>query len=95
MADIEEVLKLCPGTKKLNLHASYAIFDDGEWVDRDKLEPKHFAPWVEFCKQHGLGADFNPTFFSHPKCDPLTLSSPNEETRRFWIEHGKACMRIS
>ena len=54
MADIEEVLKLCPGTKKLNLHASYAIFADGEWADRDKLEPKHFAPWVEFCKQHGL-----------------------------------------
>ena len=82
MADIAEVLKLCPGTKKLNLHASYAIFDDGEWVDRDKLEPKHFAPWVDFCKKHGLGADFNPTFFSHRKCDPLTLSSPNEETRR-------------
>ena len=95
MADVEEVLKLCPGTKKLNLHASYAIFDDGEWVDRDKLEPKHFAQWVEFCKKHGLGADFNPTFFSHPKCDPLTLSSPNEETRRFWVEHGKACVRIS
>ena len=48
-----------------------------------------------FCKKHGLGADFNPTFFSHPKCDPLTLSSPNEETRRFWIEHGRACVRIS
>lgn len=95
MADIEEVLKLCPGTKKLNLHASYAIFAEGEWVDRDKLEPKHFAPWVDFCKKHGLGADFNPTFFSHRKCDPLTLSSPNEETRRFWVEHGKACVRIS
>ena len=95
MADIAEVLKLCPGTKKLNLHASYAIFAEGEWVDRDKLEPKHFAPWVDFCKKHGLGADFNPTFFSHPKCDPLTLSSPNEETRRFWIEHGRACVRIS
>ena len=95
MADIEEVLKLCPGTKKLNLHASYAIFENGEWIDRDKLEPKHFAPWVEFCKKHGLGADFNPTFFSHPMCDPLTLSSPNEDTRRFWIEHGKACVRIS
>lgn len=94
MADIEEVLK-CPGTKKLNLHASYAIFAPGEWVGRDKLEPRHFAPWVEFCKKHGLGADFNPTFFSHPKCDPLTLSSPNEETRRFWVEHGKACVRIS
>lgn len=63
MADIEKVLGLCPGTKKLNLHASYAIFEHGEWADRDELEPKHFAPWVSFCKRHGLGADFNPTFF--------------------------------
>ena len=97
MADIDLVLKLCPGMKKLNLHASYAIFDDenGGWVDRDKLEPKHFKKWVDFCRERGLGCDFNPTFFSHPKCDPLTLSSPNEETRRFWIDHGKACIRIS
>lgn len=95
MADIDEVLKLCPGTKKINLHASYAVFEDGDWADRDKLEPRHFAKWVEFCKARGLGADFNPTFFSHPKCDPLTLSSPNEDTRRFWVEHGKACIRIS
>ena len=95
MADLDMVLKLCPGTKKLNLHASYAIFESGEWADRDKLEPKHFRKWVDFCKERGLGCDFNPTFFSHPKCDPLTLSSPNEETRRFWIEHGKACIRIS
>ena len=95
MADLDMALKLCPGTKKLNLHASYAIFEPGEWADRDKLEPKHFQKWVDFCKERGLGCDFNPTFFSHPKCDPLTLSSPNEETRRFWIEHGKACIRIS
>jgi len=96
MADIDEVLKLVPGKIKLNLHASYAIFDDeNPWVDRDKIEPKHFKKWVDFCKERGLGCDFNPTFFSHPKCDPLTLSSPNEETRRFWIEHGKACIRIS
>ena len=97
MADLDMVLKLCPGTKKMNLHACYAIFNEenGGWVDRDKLEPKHFAPWVKFCKERGLGCDFNPTFFSHPMCDPLTLSSPNEETRKFWIEHGKACIRIS
>ncbi len=95
MADIDQVLALCPGKKKLNLHASYAIFEDGEWADRDKLEPKHFKKWVDFCKARGLGCDFNPTFFSHPKCDPLTLSSPNEETRRFWIDHGKACIRIA
>ena len=97
MADIDMVLKLCPGTKKMNLHACYAIFDEenGGWVDRDKLEPKHFKKWVDFCKERGLGCDFNPTFFSHPMCDPLTLASPNEETRKFWIEHGKACIRIS
>ena len=97
MADIDKVISLVPGQVKMNLHASYAIFDEenGGWVDRDKLEPKHFKKWVDFCKERGLGCDFNPTFFSHPKCDPLTLSSPNEETRRFWVEHGKACVRIS
>ena len=97
MADFDKVLALCPGTKKISLHASYAIFSEetGGWVDRDKLEPKHFRPWVDYCKSRGIGADFNPTFFSHPRCDPLTLSSPDAETRRFWIEHGKASIRIS
>ena len=97
MADIDVVQKLIPGITKMNLHACYAIFDEenGGWVDRDKLEPKHFKKWVDFCKERGLGCDFNPTFFSHPKCDPLTLASPNEETRKFWIDHGKACIRIS
>ena len=95
MADMEKVMSLCPGKKKLNVHACYAIFD-GEFADRDKLEPKHFAKWVEFAKERGMGIDFNPTFFSHPKVkDGLTLSSPDEETRKFWIEHGKACIRIS
>lgn len=78
MADLDQVLALIPGRPKMNLHASYAIFnqDNGGWVDRDKLEPKHFEPWVQFCRERGLGCDFNPTFFSHDKCDPLTLTSP-------------------
>lgn len=96
MADMEKVLSLVPGQKKLNLHASYAIFEPGEYADRDKLEPKHFAKWVEFAKKHNMGIDFNPTFFSHEMVrDGLTLSSPDEEVRRFWINHGKACIRIS
>ena len=95
MADIEMALKLCPGTKKMNLHAGYAIFEEGERADRDRLEPRHFAKWVEFCRAHGMGCNFNPTFFSHPKANGLTLSSPDEEIRRFWIDHGKACIRIS
>lgn len=96
MADMEKVLSLVPGQKKLNLHASYAIFEPGEYADRDKLEPKHFAKWVEFAKKHNMGIDFNPTFFSHEMVrDGLTLSSPDEEVRRFWINHGRACIRIS
>ncbi|MBQ7918589.1 MAG: L-rhamnose isomerase [Lachnospiraceae bacterium] len=96
MADMDKAMSLCPGKKKINVHACYAIFEDGEWVDRDKLEPKHFAKWVEFAKERNMGIDFNPTFFSSPKVkDGLTLSSPDKETRDFWIEHGKACIRIS
>ncbi len=96
MSDIDKVISLIPGRVKMNLHASYAIFDENNpWVDRDKLEPKHFKKWVDFCKERGLGCDFNPTFFSHPKANGLTLSSPDEEIRRFWIDHGKACIRIS
>ncbi|MBQ9607008.1 MAG: L-rhamnose isomerase, partial [Lachnospiraceae bacterium] len=96
MADYEKVLSLCPGKKKLNLHASYAIFDEGGFVDRDKIEPKHFSKWVEFAKKNGIGLDFNPTFFSHPNMkNGLTLSSPDEKNRKFWIDHGKACVRIA
>lgn len=94
-ADMEKVMSLCPGAKKLNVHACYAIFED-EFVDRDKLEPKHFKKWVDLAKKYNIGLDFNPTFFSHPKVkDGLTLSSPDKATRDFWIEHGKACIRIS
>ncbi len=96
MSDIDKVISLIPGRVKMNLHASYAIFDENNpWVDRDKLEPKHFKKWVDFCKERNLGCDFNPTFFSHPKANGLTLSSPDEKIRRFWIDHGKACIRIS
>lgn len=96
MADIDKVISLCPGKLKLNVHACYAIFEDGQHVDRDKLEPKHFKKWVEFAKARGMGIDFNPTFFSHPKVkNGLSLTSPDEETRKFWVEHGKACIRIS
>ncbi len=96
MADYDKAFSLIPGKKKLNLHASYAIFEDGEQVGRDGLEPKHFRKWVEFAKERGMGIDFNPTFFSHPMVkDNLTLSSPDESVRRYWIDHGKACLRIS
>lgn len=95
MADMDKALSLIPGKHKINLHASYAIFEEGEFVDRDALEPKHFAKWVEYAKERGLGIDFNPTCFSHPKADAYTLSSPDEEIRKFWIRHCQACIRIS
>lgn len=95
MADIDKVLSLDGGAHKLNLHACYAIFEKGEYADRDAIEPKHFAKWVEFAKARGMGIDFNPTFFSHPKANGLTLSSPDEEIRSFWVRHGQACLRIA
>ena len=95
LSDMDKAISLCPGKMKLNVHACYAIFEDG-FVDRDKIEPKHFKKWVEFAKKRNMGIDFNPTFFSHPMVkDGLTLSSPDEDVRKFWIEHGKACIRIS
>ena len=96
MADIDKAFSIIPGKKKLNLHASYAIFEDGKAVGRDKIRPEHFAKWVEFAKAHGCGIDFNPTFFSHPMVkDNLTLSSPDERVRKYWIAHGRACIRIA
>ena len=96
MADIDKAFSLIPGKKKLNLHACYAIFEDGEFADRDALRPAHFAKWVEFAKARNMGIDFNPTLFSHPMVkDNLTLSSPDENVRKFWIEHCKRCVEIS
>ena len=96
MADFEKALSFLGGAKRINLHASYAVFAPGEWADRDALEPRHFAPWVAFARKNHLGIDFNPTFFSHPRVKGgLTLSSPDEETRAFWVRHGVACRRIA
>ena len=95
MQDIEKVYSYIPGKHKLNLHASYAIFGEGEWVDRDELKPEHFAKWVEFAKRLGIGLDFNPTLFAHPKSEEGTLSSEQDDIRRFWIRHCIACIRIS
>lgn len=96
MADIDKAFSLIPGKKKLNLHASYAIFENGETVGRDKIEPKHFEKWVAFAKERNMGLDFNPTFFAHPMVkDNLTLSSPDEKVRTYWVNHGKACLKIA
>ena len=95
MSDFDKAISLIPGKHKINLHASYAIFT-GEPADRDALLPEHFAPWVRYAKEHGMGIDFNPTFFSHPMVkDNLTLSSPDEEVRAFWVRHGIASRRIA
>ena len=95
MADLDKAFSLIPGKHKLNLHASYAIFQNG-FHDRDAIQPEDFKVWVDYAKERGMGIDFNPTYFSHPMVkDNLTLSSPDEEVRKFWVEHGKACLRIS
>lgn len=95
-ADLKKAFSLMPGKKRLNVHACYAILN-GEKVDRDAYQPKHFAPWVAFAKEEGLdGIDFNPTMFSHKNMkDGLSLSSPDENIRKFWIKHCIACLKIA
>jgi L-rhamnose isomerase len=88
--DLEKALSLIPGKHRVNLHAIYAE-TNGEKVERDQLEPKHFENWVNWAKKIGIGLDFNPTLFSHEKAaDGLTLSHPDPGIREFWINH---CIR--
>ncbi|MDR3051432.1 MAG: L-rhamnose isomerase [Oscillospiraceae bacterium] len=95
-ADFDQACALIPGKKRINLHACYAVFAPGEWADRDALTYRHFAAWVDYAKARGIGIDFNPTAFSHPMVrGGLTLSSPDEDVRRFWIRHCLACRRIA
>ncbi|MBN2221920.1 MAG: L-rhamnose isomerase, partial [Vallitaleaceae bacterium] len=94
-ADLDKAFTLIPGKKRLNLHALY-LEANGEKVDRDQIEPKHFANWVEWAKEKNIGLDFNPSLFSHEKADSgLTLSHPDENIRKFWIEHVKKSRKIS
>lgn len=91
-ADIEKAMEYIPGVKKLNLHASYLETDT--FVDRNEIKPEHFDNWVNWAVEKGVGLDFNPTYFSHPKSEEATLSSADEDIRKFWIEHGIKCRRI-
>jgi L-rhamnose isomerase len=93
--DLEKAMSLLPGKQRLNLHAIYGDFD-GQFVDRDQIEVKHFQGWINWAKEQGIGLDFNPTCFSHPKSDDgFTLSSKDESIRQFWIEHVKRCRAIA
>lgn len=90
--DFELAISLIPGTKRLNLHASY--LDASQPVSRDQIKPEHFSSWVSWAKKNKLGLDFNPTLFSHPLSNDGTLSCADEKTRRFWIDHCIASRRI-
>jgi L-rhamnose isomerase len=93
-ADLEKAYALIPGKHRLNLHAFYGEFG-GKKVDRDQIAPEHFKNWIAWAKQNGLGLDFNPTCFSHPKAaDGFTLSNADKGVRQFWIEHCRRSREI-
>jgi L-rhamnose isomerase len=93
-SDIKKATSLIPGRHRLNLHAIYGDFG-GKKVDRNEIEPCHFKSWMEWGKENGMKLDFNSTSFSHPKSGSLTLSNPDSEIRKFWIEHTKHCRSIA
>ncbi len=92
--DVEKALSLIPGKHRLNLHACYAELG-GKKKERSDYGIAEFQGWIDWAKSRGLGMDFNPSFFSHPKAaSGFTLSSPDKGIRDYWIEHGKACRQI-
>ncbi len=92
--DFEKAVSLIPGRHRINLHAIYAE-SGNQPIERDQLLPEHFAGWIDWAKEMGLGVDFNPTFFAHPRAeDGFTLTHSDEGIRRFWIGHGQACRQI-
>jgi L-rhamnose isomerase len=91
--DAAKALSLIPGTHRFNLHASYGDFG-GRPVERDEIRAEHFSRWIEWARALGIGLDFNPTFFAHPRATRFTLSHPDRGTREFWIRHGRACRGI-
>jgi L-rhamnose isomerase len=93
-SDVEKAFSLIPGRHRLNLHASYAEYS-GPRVDRDALTPDQFKTWIDWAKAKGMGVDFNPTYFAHPKAsDGWTLAHPDKGIRKFWVDHGIACRKI-
>ena len=94
-SDLDEALSLIPGKHRLNLHAFYGEFG-GKKVERDEITPEHFSNWIAWAKAKGIGMDFNPTCFSHPKAaDGFTLSHADEGVRDFWVEHCVRSREIS
>jgi L-rhamnose isomerase len=92
--DLEKALSLIPGTHRVNLHAMYGEFG-GRKVDRDAIAPEHFRNWISWAKENGLGLDFNPTCFAHPRAaDGFTLSHRDKAIRQFWIEHCRRSREI-
>lgn len=92
--DVEKALSLIPGKHRLNVHAMYAE-TGGKKVERDALEPRHFQNWMDWAREQGLGIDFNPTCFGHPKADDgFTLAHYDDGIRKFWIDHCIACRKI-
>ena len=93
-ADVLKAASLIPGKHRLNLHEIYGDFG-GKFVDRDQVEPAHFESWMQWAAENGMKLDFNSTSFSHPKSGDLSLSSPDEGIRNFWIEHTKRCRAVA
>ncbi|MDD2328972.1 MAG: L-rhamnose isomerase [bacterium] len=94
-SDLETVISLVPGKHRISLHATYGDFGS-VFVDRDKVEPKHFQSWIDWAKKHDVKLDFNSTFFSHDKANSgYTLSDFDPGIRKFWKDHLRQCRRIA
>ncbi len=92
-ADLDVAFSLIPGKNRLNIHSIYA--DTDEKVDLTDLSPRHFASWIDYARERGIGLDYNPSCFSHPMAESgYTISSADKNVRDFWVAHCAGSRKI-
>jgi L-rhamnose isomerase len=93
-SDADKAMSCIPGKHRFSIHAIY-LEHGGKKIERTDITPEHFKGWMDWAAAKGIGLDFNPTYFSHPKAaDGFTLSHRDEGIRKFWVQHGIACRKI-
>ncbi|MFA6816015.1 MAG: L-rhamnose isomerase [Lentisphaeria bacterium] len=94
-ADLDLALKLIPGTHRVVLQG-HQVDKMIPGRDRDAFTIENFQGWLDWASAKKIGIDIAPAFYSHPKLDHgFSLSHPDSNIRKFWIEHGKRIREIA
>ena len=93
-ADLDKAMSLLGGNLRVNLQA-HEVDKMFPGQDRDTLCIENYSGWLAWAKSRKIALDLAPAYYSHEKLSHgLSLSHPDPEIRKFWINHGKSCRRV-